>query len=576
MKKFFQNVKPVWWFYLTALILLLLNLGVAPLWASEDRWAEVARSMWLSGDWLHPAINGTVYFDKPLLTYWPIALLSFITGIMNEFIVRFPCVLAALAGLWGTRDLARRISGGDEKTVNYSGWLLLGSYAYFFWARTAAAEMLNLTMILLAVDWFFLRREKAGFVTYLVFWLICFTGAWAKGLPALILPPAIVAALVFTDGSWKKHLQWQNLLKNAGACLCSAAVWLTPFYLAAVTAMPEYYRLPTDHNLTGLGLVWRENIVRAFNPFDHDKEPFYAYIIHVPRLMVPYTLAVAGALAAAVMNWKKLSTERRWLWLSAAVIFVLFSLSRSRRWYYILPIMPFLAIPTAAWIAENGRWCELVRKIYYWFFVAAALAGVIGVVVLGIFWSDTDLWAVAQLLGVWVILPALAVLVIMLLILRENRNWQGVIAVITLAVALAFSFIHPAARSLASDRNFAASVQKALPELKAADMIYFHNEYPKLNFYLKLDRPVAVARKTDALQERLAQLNPGQKVYIISQYRYNDEMFTVIDDEKNIGLICCETPPEQLTRGKKSKKDLYCWEFIAPKAKNKKKTATQQ
>ena len=44
----------------------------------------------------------------------------------------------------------------------------------------------------------------------------------------------------------------------------------------------------------------------------------------------------------------------------------------------------------------------------------------------------------------------------------------------------------------------------------------------------------------------------------------------VIDDEKNIGLICCETAPEQLTRGKKSKKDLYCWEFIAPKAKNKK------
>lgn len=163
MKNFFKNIKPVWWFYLTATVLLFFNLGSAPLWASEDRWAEVARSMWLTGDWLHPAINGTVYFDKPLLTYWPIALLAVITGMMNEFIVRMPCVLAALAGLWGTRDLARRVSGGDEKTVNYSGWLLLGCYAYFFWARTAAAEMMNLTMILLAVDWFFHAPRKAGF-----------------------------------------------------------------------------------------------------------------------------------------------------------------------------------------------------------------------------------------------------------------------------------------------------------------------------------------------------------------------------------------------------------------------------
>jgi len=564
MKNFFKNIKPVWWFYLTATVLLFFNLGSAPLWASEDRWAEVARSMWLTGDWLHPAINGTVYFDKPLLTYWPIALLAVITGMMNEFIVRMPCVLAALAGLWGTRDLARRVSGGDEKTVNYSGWLLLGCYAYFFWARTAAAEMMNLTMILLAVDWFFMRREKPGFVTCLIFWLIAFLGAWAKGLPALILPPAIVAVLVFSDGSFKKHLTLPNILKNSGAFLCCAAIWITPFYLAAITAMPEYYQMPTDHNLSGLGLVWRENIVRAIAPFDHDKEPFYIYFVHVPRLMLPYTLAVLAALAAAVLNWKKLSTERRWLWLSAAVIFILFSLSRSRRWYYILPIMPFLAIPTAAWIAENGKWSEIIRKIYYWLLVAAAITGILLVVALGLFWQDTNVWAIIQLLGPAVIIPAVAVLMVILVILRENRNWRGVIAAVTLAVALGFSVIYPAIRNLHSDRIFAAAMRKNHPQLTAAEMIYFRNEYPKLNFYLQLDRPVAVAWNADTLKQQLNQLKPGQKVYIITQERYNNDLFSagVTDD---LTLSFREIPPEELTvNRKKSTKDLYCWEYLKP------------
>ena len=43
---------------------------------SEARWFEVVREMLMTGDWLHPRINGQPYFDKPLVSYWFAAILS--------------------------------------------------------------------------------------------------------------------------------------------------------------------------------------------------------------------------------------------------------------------------------------------------------------------------------------------------------------------------------------------------------------------------------------------------------------------------------------------------------------------
>ena len=56
-------------FWLFSIVALFLFLGHNALWASEDRWAEIAREMLITGDLLHPALNWQVYFDKPHLTY---------------------------------------------------------------------------------------------------------------------------------------------------------------------------------------------------------------------------------------------------------------------------------------------------------------------------------------------------------------------------------------------------------------------------------------------------------------------------------------------------------------------------
>src|SRR5438477_10866216 len=55
-----------------ALVLFVYFSGLTvPLMGpDEPRYAEVAREMWQTGDWLTPMLGGHPWFEKPPLLYW--------------------------------------------------------------------------------------------------------------------------------------------------------------------------------------------------------------------------------------------------------------------------------------------------------------------------------------------------------------------------------------------------------------------------------------------------------------------------------------------------------------------------
>jgi 4-amino-4-deoxy-L-arabinose transferase-like glycosyltransferase len=76
------------------------------------QYAEVAREMVRSGDWVVPHANGEVFIDKPPLLFWLIAIPSCLYGSVTPLIARLPSFFAAWIGvfilfLWGKRVYGR-------------------------------------------------------------------------------------------------------------------------------------------------------------------------------------------------------------------------------------------------------------------------------------------------------------------------------------------------------------------------------------------------------------------------------------------------------------------------------------
>lgn len=96
-------------FFLLLTVILFFNLSGRTL-ENHDylRYAEVAREMIRSGDWLVLRYNGAIYIHKPPLAIWLIALPAVLKGCVTPFIARLPSAMFALLGgiivfFWHTR-----------------------------------------------------------------------------------------------------------------------------------------------------------------------------------------------------------------------------------------------------------------------------------------------------------------------------------------------------------------------------------------------------------------------------------------------------------------------------------------
>ena len=229
---------------LAALLLFLFfivwfcNLGYRSLVRpDEGRYAEIAREMAVTGDWVTPRLNGIKYFEKPPLQYWATAAAYNAFG-EHEWTAR---LWSALTGFFGVL------------MVGFAGMRLFGRRAGFFSALVLASSVLyaaigHINTLDMGVT-FCLTLGLLGFLlaqqgeqrtpeTRLWMWL-----AWAamglaflsKGLIGLVLPGAtmVAYALIQRDLSFLKRLD-----PFAGVAIMLAIA--LPWIAAVSIANPEF------------------------------------------------------------------------------------------------------------------------------------------------------------------------------------------------------------------------------------------------------------------------------------------------------------------------------------------------
>jgi 4-amino-4-deoxy-L-arabinose transferase-like glycosyltransferase len=370
-------------------ILFFARLGTRALWSSEFRWAEIVREMITTRNYFWPTINGHVYYDKPLGSYWLILWSTWLTGAMNEAAARFPGAVAGLLAVVLMMLLAARLY--DRRTALLSGIVLATSFSFVFFSRHASADVETLTGELAALL-LFLHHERHQDGWWLIaLWVVMAITSLTKGLLGFVLPIMTIGVYCLLATGWTDlldylltgpigarirwiidHNRWLFNWKSVIAIALAAAIYYAPFSVSRHAEVSG----------KGLHMVWRENVVRFFHPFDH-RGPVYLYLYVIFALAAPWSALLPAALIEAhkrrTVGDEPASGDRFALVYFWAT-FVFFTISGSRRSYYLLPILPAVALLVARLLMVKefrSRWARRLLGVGFGIVALATVGAII-------------------------------------------------------------------------------------------------------------------------------------------------------------------------------------------------------
>lgn len=498
-------------------IIFFFGLGrVGLLGPDEPRYAEVAREMFVSGDYISPRLCGCLWFEKPALLYWMAGAAYRLFGV-NEFAARLPSALGAtltvLSLLWA---LSR---AGFARLAVIASLVLATSAMFIGYARATTPDMLltaAVTIALLAGYLWTNATARERTVCWMVLWAAAGVAMLAKGLVAIILIVPVLAVHLAIVGKLKL-LNWRLCVTGLAVFLAVVSIWYVP-----VTARHGWVFLDE--------FFIKQHFQRYLTNLYHHPQPAYFFPIVALGGALPWTCFLAPAVTRLRGLRPRVKAEDSILalaWVWAAWPLVFFSLSVSKLPGYILPVCPAVAIIVGAEIERfwSGERQKLLRAAAWitalvlvaigaGFFVYATreLSGVTG-------WREVLLWLPA----------AAAAATVTALLLRKKRPRVlviGTAVVMTTLIASAVVLLSAALTERATLKSF--SLETAA-RLRSGERIAFFikSEYAPV-FYAE-GRVVCGVGEFDVLnalseETLVAALENEQTMVVITGEDWRDEL----------------------------------------------------
>jgi len=308
--------------------IFFFNLGRYGLWEPDEaRYAEIAREMLVSGNFLVPHLNYVAYVEKPPLLYWLGAAWMALFGV-NEFAARLTPALAALAGVVMTWVFARRAMGRGRALL--AGAILATSALYAVMAQVLTTDMLLAAAVTVALFAFYLHWAEGGRWCWLAY-AAMIAGLLTKGPVAAAIPLITLTIFLWWEGELRGALGRFHAFAGGALVIVGTAPW----FVAIAIREPGF----TDFYFVG------EHLRRFFQLGYSHGEPFYYYLPVLAAGMMPWTLM------APLVSWRDRTRNpaARFCTVAAAIIVVIFSLASAKLIPYILPA----AAPIAVLLADG-------------------------------------------------------------------------------------------------------------------------------------------------------------------------------------------------------------------------------
>ncbi len=342
-----KHIRP--WLWILAAILLgrLISMALYPLVdTTEPRYADIARLMAETGDWITPWFEpGVPFWGKPPLSFWTEAASIRLFG-LSELAVRLPSWFATIIMVILTWRYTRELEGIRPARLSA---LVFSTMALTYMSSGAVMTdpFLALGTTLSLVSFGMVIAGRHRYWRWLFFGGLVI-GLLAKGPLALVLIGIPVTLWLIPKGRWKTQLSPFPWLWGSVATVLLSVPW----YIAAELKTPGFidYFIVGEHFRRFLDPGWAGDLYGNAH-----LEPRGTIWIYWLWASFPW-----GVLAAGLLIMGLLQRTRRGLMASAiaepSLQFVLlcalapmlfFSLAGNVLWTYILPSLPFSALLTA-------------------------------------------------------------------------------------------------------------------------------------------------------------------------------------------------------------------------------------
>jgi 4-amino-4-deoxy-L-arabinose transferase-like glycosyltransferase len=317
------------------------KLGERALWSPvEGHYAEIAREMVVSGDYLTPSLAGMKFLEKPPLFYWLESVNIKLFG-LNEWSLRlWPAMFGMIGCLAvyfaGSRLFERRVGLISSAVLATSAlWYVMGHVINLDMAVSALITCALLSFLVGSV-------EQPGYKRRFAMWTFFVFSALAtmtKGLIGIVIPAMVIGSWILILKDWG-ILRTMYLPSAVSLFLLIAAPW----HVLISRENPDFLR----------SYLFDEHFQRYFTKPEGPFEQPWAYIPVLLLGLFPWAVFMLQGLRHSLRFPRQQRHQHKeviFLVLWAGLIFLFFSASSYKSIPYILPMLPPLAILIARYIA---------------------------------------------------------------------------------------------------------------------------------------------------------------------------------------------------------------------------------
>lgn len=342
-------------------------LGLREVWyPDEPDIAEVARAMFVSGDWVSPRRMGEIWVDYPPMIYWIGTISSHLFGEMSALSLRLPNALAAILTILLTAGVARAWFG--ERTGFWAGFALLTFLMFVYEGNSYRPDIMFTLTIAAGMVSYVAGGEGSGNVLLRALAFFFFGLAMlSKGPLGLLLPGLVLVVWLGIQHKWWRIIE------------------LAPLSLVAVLVYASWFL--TNAQAMGWDSMFGEFYAQNFERFltsenrGHGR-PWYYYIRNFWIDFAPWSWLFPPAVWWMYRSekWRDPRIQLLLLWFLIFVAFL--SLAATKRQLYLLPAYPAVALLLGVWLAEVGNPAgdgqskvgTLAVRLYSWALVLVFIA----------------------------------------------------------------------------------------------------------------------------------------------------------------------------------------------------------